>query len=191
METQQHQQAVKDLVSLGGVVDIDDRVPGRQTIALNFDRSRVTDAVLAPLQGLSHLHYLVLSQTRVTDQVMQVLRTHPQIRRLDISDTLITDDGLKCLKYAQALEELYLGERITDKGLRYVRTLTNLRVLALEDTKATDKALRNLNSLDRLEYLFLSVKQISSKSVQWLVKLARLQTINLLGHNNCRRSRPG
>ncbi len=69
MEKHHHEQAVRDIVSVGGVVDIDDRTAGQPIVAVNLDRSRVTDAVLKPLQGLSHRHYVILShasQRRLT-----------------------------------------------------------------------------------------------------------------------------
>jgi hypothetical protein len=72
-----HQLAVKCIRTLGGHVDTDDRVPGHPVIAVDLDRSLVTDRVLAPLQDLHQLHYLKLSRTLVTDKVMEVLRVHP------------------------------------------------------------------------------------------------------------------
>jgi Leucine-rich repeat (LRR) protein len=177
-------QAINDLLALGGCVDTPERIPGCTGVGVNFDRSRVTDAVFVPLSKLSRLHYLKLSQTSVTDKVMDVLRIHPEIRRLDISDTLITDKGMKCLKHGASLEELYLGNGITDTGFQHVMHLKKLRLLALEVTKVTDKGLRSIVTLANLECLFLSTKQITTTSAGWLGELPKLKTINLLGDGN-------
>src|SRR5262249_16179420 len=119
MDKQLHEQAIKDIVGFGGYVDTDDSVPGHPVVAVNLDRSLVTDSVLVPLQNLNQLHYLKLSQTLVTDKIMALLRVHPEIKQLDISDTAIADSGLKCLKYGKSLEELYLGSKISDRGFQH------------------------------------------------------------------------
>jgi internalin A len=179
MDEDLHHQAIKAIRELTGYVD-DERVGGRRVVAANLDRSLASDDVLAPLLNLKRLHYLGLAQTRVTDKVMEVLRVHPEIKRLNISDTAITDRGLKFLKYAESLEELYVGSKITDAGLQHLRGLKKLRVLALEDTQVTHAGLRRITSLAKLECLFLSGRQISGASIRSLKKLPRLKTITLL-----------
>jgi hypothetical protein len=175
------EQAIKEIVGFGGYVDTEDSVPGHPAVAVNLDRSLVTDAVLVALERLSQLHYLILSQTLVTDKVMEVLLIHPEIKRLNVSGTLITDSGMKCLKHGKALEELYLGNKISDKGFQHVKHLTKLKVLSLEDTRVTAKGLRHIAALANLEYLLLSSRQVSTESLCSIGRLPRLKTMNVLG----------
>jgi hypothetical protein len=184
MEEQPHEQAIKAIRGFTGDVSTDDSVPGQPVVGVTLERSRVTDDVLVPLQNLRRLHFLNLSQTFVTDKVLGVLRAHPEIRRLSISDTLITDAGMKCLRYATSLEELYLGSKITDRGLGHVRELTKLRVLDISETRVTDKGLRVLAALVHLECLFLASRQVSRGSIGWLQKLPRVRTVNVVGDVN-------
>src|SRR6185437_12206799 len=84
-------------------------------------RSKVTDAGLAQLQGLTSLQRIYLNNTQVTDPGLAHLQGLTNLRRLD-------------LEYTQ----------VTDAGLAHLQGLTSLQVLHLENTQVTEVRLAEL-----------------------------------------------
>lgn len=116
--------------------------------------SKVTDAGLEHLAGVTQLQYLDLAESRVTNVGLRHL-AGAGLKNLNLRSTSLGDD-LACLSSFQQLEILDLGQTaMTDDGLRHLATLTNLQTLALDSTKITDDGLRHLRGMKSLTLLIL------------------------------------
>jgi Leucine-rich repeat (LRR) protein len=98
---------------------------------VNLSRSKVTDAGLAHLQGLTSLQGLVLDKTQVTDAGLAHLQGLTSLRGLYLENTQVTDAGLAHLQGLTSLQELYLNNtQVTDAGLAELRkALPNLQIM--------------------------------------------------------------
>ncbi len=78
-------------VTFGGVHYTDD---GRTAVDINFDYSKVTDDMLAPLSDLPSVKQLYLSGcTAITDESMKHITQLRKLERLLVHGTAITDEG--------------------------------------------------------------------------------------------------
>ena len=124
---------------------------------LSLNRSRVTDAGLRSLEGLTHLEELSLRETAVTDPGLVHLRRLAQLKQLDLSLTEITSTGLVHLVGLNQLTDLSLrATQIDDHGMTHLEKLSNLQRLDLtNDTRITDAGLAYLKRLSGLRALTL------------------------------------
>jgi len=107
--------------------------------------TRLTDAGLFHLRGLSNLGVLNLRRTQVTDLGLAHLEGLTKLFMLDLSRTQVTDAGLKHLKGMTGLRELYLqGTQVSDAGLKHLQGMTGLRELHLQGTLVSDAGARQL-----------------------------------------------
>jgi len=67
---------------------------------LGLHQTRVTDAGLEHLKGLTKLRYLHLDYTKVTDAGLEHLKGLTSLTELDIHNTKVTDEGVKKLRKA-------------------------------------------------------------------------------------------
>ena len=110
--------AVAELEKLGAKITKDDQ---GQVIRVNLYATRITDAGLVHLKGLTNLE------------------------RLLIGGNEINDTGLAHLKQLANLERLFLDKtQITDVGLGHLKSLANLKTLGLAGTKVTDAGIAEL-----------------------------------------------
>jgi hypothetical protein len=152
-------RAVAEIQKLGGTVELDRRSPGMPVIGVNLKHTRVLDASLEHLKGLTDLEKLLLQ------------------------DTTVTDDGLVRVKGLTRLEVLELGRtKVTDKGLLHLRGFAKLRSLDLGGTEVTDAGLAHLSGLGSLDTLSLDrVAGVSDRGLVHLKGLTNLRTLNLAG----------
>ena len=108
--------------------------------------SGTTDAELERLvEEWPRLRKLWLFETKITDAGLDHLKGLTQLQDLELHKARITDAGLKQLKGLTQLRELELyGTKITDAGLVHLRGLTNLRYLGLTGTQVTYPAVERL-----------------------------------------------
>ncbi len=137
---------VAEIEKLGGKVIRDEKSPGGPVISVDLQRTKVTDADLVHLDGLTQLKSLDLSQTKVTDAGLLHLKGLPHLLDLKLDLTpKITDAGLVHLKELTELQKLDLWfTNVTDAGLVHLKGLTHLRDLKLDFTKITDAGLVHL-----------------------------------------------
>ena len=83
--------AVKTVEKFGGKVTRDEKAPGRPVVAVDFNRSSVTDAGLKELKDLKQLRSIDLCHTKVTDEGLKELKELNQLRGLLLRDTKITE----------------------------------------------------------------------------------------------------
>lgn len=114
-------EAVALIEKLGGEVGYDEESSDRPEATVRLTGTKVTDAHLVLLKGLTSLE------------------------NLDLRDTQVTDAGLEHLKGLTNLTFLGLsGTKVTDAGLEHLRGLTNLFQLDLSHTQVTDAGVNEL-----------------------------------------------
>ena len=141
------QKAIAAIKKLGGKVTFAERKPGKPVTGVDLSFTKIIDADLVHLKGLTKLQTLSLINTKVTDAGLVHLKGMTNLQRLDLTDTKVTDAGLVHLKGLTKLQYLDLeGTKVTDAGLVHLKGLTNLQTLILTDTKATDAGVKKLQA---------------------------------------------
>ncbi len=131
-----------------------------------LDGTRVTDAELSHLAGLTSIERLDLHGTQVTDAGLSHLAGLTTLAWLLLRGTQVTDAGLLHLTGLTSLELLDLsGTQVTDAGLAHLAKSTSLRVLDLSGTQVTDAGLSHLKGLTRLLALNISRTQVTDAGV--------------------------
>jgi hypothetical protein len=86
---------------------------------LHLGHSRVTDAGLSHLKGLTKLQILKLQQTSISDAGLAALRPLTALQCLDLEGTDVSDAGLTQLAGMRDLRILFLGgTRVSEAGIR-------------------------------------------------------------------------
>lgn len=115
---------------------------GTNLLAVTFSSAaeQTDDAKLALLAPVSaQVFELNLANTKVTDAGLAPLAGLTNLRRLHLEKTGVGDEGLKHLKDLKGLEYLNLyGTKVTDAGLEHLKGLTNLRKLYLWQSQVTE-----------------------------------------------------
>jgi len=138
---------------------------------VGFVYSQVTDAGLAPLEGLTTLQSLDLGATQVTDAGLVHLQGLTGLQSLSFINTQVTDAGLLQLQTLAGLQGLFLtSTQVTDSGLAHLKGLTSLQWLSLAETHVTDAGLANLKGLTGLKMLVLSNTKVTDDGVAELRK---------------------
>ena len=164
--TEPNDDPVAVIKKLGGEVTFDERNPGKPIIGVDLEETKVTDAGLVRLKGLTSLKELYLSTTEATDAGLEHLKGLTSLETLYLADTQVTDAGLVHLKGLTNLQTLILdGTETTDAGLAHLKGLTSLETLYLEDTKVTDAGLVDLKGLSSLRTLGLG-PQVTESGVE-------------------------
>jgi len=136
---------------------------------LSLAETRIGDAGLVHLEGLTRLQELHLDHTEVTDAGLKRLAALPKLEILDLKGTRITDAGLAELGRLSNLKGLYLTRTgITDTGLAQLSGLSNLEILILWDTGIGDAGLEHLKSLKRLQEVILWNTRVTPEGAQAL-----------------------
>jgi hypothetical protein len=127
-----------------------------------LDATNITNAGLAHLRGLTRLKALWLRNSQVTDAGLTHLRGLTGLRQLRLDGTQVTNGGLAQLQRLTSLSELYLGRtQVPDAGLVHLQGLTELRWIDLRRTQVTDAGLAYLQGLTGLHQLDLSNTQVT------------------------------
>ena len=175
-------KAIAAIEKLGGNVTFDEKSPDKPVISVDLSTSKVTDAGLEHLKGLSHLRQLYLYDTQVTDAGLKHLRGLSQLQKLFLANTKVTDAGLEQLKRLSQLQTLDLmNTQVTDAGLRHLKGLSQLRELFLANTKVTDAGLEHLKGLSQLQTLDLNGTKVTDAGLEHLKGLSQLRELHLFG----------
>lgn len=115
---------------------------------LNLTNTRVMDASLAQLQGLTNLRLLNLCNTQITDAGLVHLKGLTGLQELYLTDTHVTDVGLAHLRGRTSLQGLNLANnQVTDAGLVHLQGFTSLERLNLYKTQVTDAGVAKLRQV--------------------------------------------
>jgi serine/threonine protein kinase len=214
-------KAAQAVSSLGGTVTIrlhdEERgigpgqaLPDEPFVLLRIelqDKPELTDADLAPLEGISNLtSFDVRKVPKVTDAIiehlqnstglqsfwfegagvgdagLQYLERFTKLKSLGLRITQVGDDAMAHLERLTQLEHLALGgSRITSAGLSHVRGLTRLGILWIENTAVTDSGLAHLQGLSNLKTLTLFGTKVGDSGVAYLEHLSQLEYLDLSG----------
>jgi hypothetical protein len=118
-----------------------------EVIEVRLSNTKITDARLEHLKGLTSLNQLVLNGTQITNAGLEHLKGLTSLTNLGLEDTQVTDAGLEHLKDLNSLNTLHLSQaQITGAGLEHLKGLTSLNELNLTDTQITDAGLSELKA---------------------------------------------
>jgi len=149
---------------------------------LDLAESQVTDAGLVHVRHATGLEHLDLRGTKVGKGCVARLAPFSKLRRLSLGGTGVDDSGLKDLNDFASLRELYLFDtKITDTGLNYLHGLPNLEGLSLYGTAITDAGLPHLRGMKALRGLNLSLTKVTDAGLVHLQELPALEFLSLAG----------
>ena len=175
------EKAIAAIKKLGGKVTLDEKQFRKPVVRVNLSGTKVTDAGLVHLKGLTNLRWLDLGDTNVTDAGLVHLKGLTKLERLDLWSTKVSATGFKELQKALPncqirvsaavrydlppgeklkavidIEKLGGSVRLDEKrpGKPVVR-------VDLNDTEVTDAGLVHLKELANLEQLFLGGRNIT------------------------------
>lgn len=177
-----HPSEVPNSFYLGkeGKVEKASEAPHRTIIAIDLHGTKITDADLEQLAGLTSLRRLNLYGTKVTDAGMKHLSGLIGLQTLYLNDTGITNAGLQQLQPLTNLNELGLSHTgITDQGVLYLKGMVYLHNLSLYGTAVTDQSLAQLKTMKSLKQLSLSRTRVTPEGVAELKKALRYTVILL------------
>ena len=98
-------KAVADCEKCGGWVE---KGSHQSIVGVNVANTKITDAGLVYLEGLTKLRTLNLSRTEVTDAGLECVRGLTELNSLDLGYTKVTGAGLERLKGLRDLQSLNL-----------------------------------------------------------------------------------
>jgi hypothetical protein len=168
----EQERAIGEIKKLGGKVEVDIKRPGTPVVGVDLKHTKVGDASLEHLKGLTHLEILRLKDSAVTDDGLVYVKGLTNLEVLELGRTKVTDKGLEHLKGFTKLQRLDLGgTEVTDKGLEHLMGLTSLETLNLENLKGvSDFGLAHLKGLINLRKLNLNGTKVTDAAVEDLQK---------------------
>ncbi len=154
----------------------------KQLQELNLDGTKVTDAGLEHLKGLTQLRTLNLSGTTITDSGLKHLQSFTELQKVNLRGTKVTDAGLQHIAGLTQLQELNLTHtRVTDAGLQHLTGLTQLQTLDLTFTPVTGTGLDHIKSLPHLQTLHLALTPVTDAALEHLKGSTQLRELSLNG----------
>ncbi len=151
-----------------------------ELLRLNLNEAAITDAGLETLTGLTQLQELTIRFTEISGPGLEHLKGLRQLRRLTLYSTQIADTGLGHLTGLTQLQSLDLGwTQVSDNGLMQLKGLTQLRSLVLDGWGVTDAGLEHLTGLTQLQTLDLISCRITDRGLERLKGLTQLEELDL------------
>ncbi len=150
----------------------------------------ITDEGVAAVKSWKRLRRLNLRGTKITDTTLAHLAGIPSLESLDVGFAQITVSGLELLGNLTSLKELTIGgNKLTDNGLQFLKQVPNLTYLDLSGSQRTDSGLwfvsltepgtEAIATLKHLKELRLAGTQVSTRSLQKLATLDKLERLSL------------
>lgn len=175
----------------------------RLNLGDDIHATKITDAGLAYLRGLTSLETLVIKGGKLSDAGMAHIGKLGSLRSLELSHIPITEAGVKKLVRLRGLRKLDIystkrfswGEPValgnlielrelylhpaTDAGLAFLPKLTKLRKLSLGLNAVTDNAMAHVRKLHQLAELVLHNTLITDDGLADVAALRSLRQLNL------------
>jgi formylglycine-generating enzyme required for sulfatase activity len=152
-------KAAEYVLSIGGVVQVDDRDrkinaaaelprdPFRLTWVGLMHSNQVSEMGLANFKDCQNLTFLGLFDTSVSDEGLANFQNCTKLTFLNLSRTKISDAGLANFKNCTELTIVVLNEtKVSDAGLAYLKNSKNLTKLLLQKTKVTAAGIEKLKN---------------------------------------------
>lgn len=151
--------------------------------SLSIAGSRVTDAGLTPIRGLSELKYVHFSNCySITDCGIRNFESLLDLEFVCFFQTPLTDAGLSHLRNLTKLENLWLQwTAVRGLGLAGLTKLTELRWLSLTHSPVNDASLAYVHQFTKLMTIELGETEVTDAGLAILKDLVSLQEIVLLG----------
>ncbi|MDB6071968.1 MAG: ribonuclease inhibitor [Verrucomicrobiales bacterium] len=90
--------------------------------ALDFSRTKISDADLGQLLPMKNLSRLLLSRTGITDAGLPALRNNTSLEQLNLYNTSVSDAGLATLGSLKSLKKVYLWQsKATQDGAKHLQ----------------------------------------------------------------------
>ncbi len=90
--------------------------------ALDFSRTKITDADLGHLLPMKNLSRLLLSRTMITDAGLPTLKNNSNLEQLNLYETGVSDAGLATLAGLKSLKKVYLWQsKATEAGAKQLQ----------------------------------------------------------------------
>lgn len=154
----------------------------KRATVLYLARSRITDAGLHHLRGLTSLTKLSLSGNHITDAGLLEIAKLRTIESLELDLTGVSGPGLANLSKLASLKHLSLRETpLTDEGLAVLKSLRQLESLNVSKTLITDDGVRNLTELPNLSRLQLHNTDLTDAAIAELKKIKTLRELGTDG----------
>jgi Leucine-rich repeat (LRR) protein len=151
----------------------------------------VSDQGIAVVKSLPHLKRLNLRGTKMTDSTLQLLNHLTGLESLDIGFAQVTDSGIAQLALPKLKEFSIGGNKLTDAGLQALRQMPMLTLLDLSGAQRTDSGLWSVSltesgldaiaTLKDLRHLRLNGEGISTRGLEKLRTLSKLERLDLQG----------
>ena len=123
-----------EIKKLGGRVRVD---KNGSVVEVGFFGTKVSDAGLEHLKGLTNLRFLFLDETKVTDAGLEHLKGLTNLQGPWLAKTKVTDTGLEHLEGLTKLRLLKLYEtEVTGHGLEHLKGLTNLEACSSMEARS-------------------------------------------------------
>ena len=147
---------------------------------VSFEDSRVTDAVLPHLAGLTQLERLYLGPSQMHAVGLRQLAGLPALRHLSLRGLSLAGRAYEELAELEQLDSLGLDDTpLADEQLVPIARLTALRMLWLNGTRITDAGLDRFGALVNLTHLELAHTPINGSGLSALKPLAQLRFLTL------------
>jgi hypothetical protein len=106
-----------------GPVNLADLTPiAKNILALDVSRTKLKDADLAPVAGMSNLVRLELKRNALTDAALVHLKGLTELESLNLFDTQVTDAGMEQLTGLKKLQKIFLfNTKVTAAGADRLR----------------------------------------------------------------------
>ena len=170
---------------------------GDRIWGLDLRNTKVTDAGLKNLTGMSNLEQLILGNddvrgfpgidfhrptSPITDSGLVHLRDLPQLMNLNLCGLPITDKGLPTMGDLPNLGALYLSRtKVQGPGLGGLKSLSKLAVLYLDESDVTDQGLSHLAGASSLQLLSLNRLSLTAEGLKQVKALPRLGQLAITG----------
>lgn len=167
--------------------------PASQITDLNLSfAEQIGDEGTSAIRDWKNLTSLNLRGTKITDATLEMLAGLTSLQSLDISYAQLTDLGLNHLTSLTGLHHLAMGgNKLTDTGLQFLRQLPQITYLDLAGVQRTDSGLWSITlaesgvdavvSVTDLKELHLGGSAISGSGLKRLKSLPSLERLSLQG----------
>jgi hypothetical protein len=143
------EQAIAEVIRLGGEVKKDGRQPGLPVIQVNLAKGTVTDSELRVLSNFPHLQKLDLRYTVISNRGLAHVKGLAELEVLLLDYTSVSDEGLTNLAELKNLRTVSLNGNpgVSLWGLGFLKKLPNLDELFVKDTAVTEEDVKQFRQL--------------------------------------------
>jgi WD40 repeat protein/serine/threonine protein kinase len=185
-------KAAEYVVSIGGVVRVNDEVDDLKTVAdLPHEPFRLTyvnlagnpkvrNAQMGAFDGCKHLTVLRINETPLNDQGLAHFKDCANLKILSLFAAPVTGDFLAQFKDCSKLEVLELERtRFYDAALVHLQNCKNLVDLRLLHTQVTDKGMVYLKNCKELKALGLAGTKVTDVGLAYFKDCKKLTRLRL------------